>query len=1426
MAAKVVMYRSHEEQTSQMAQGMALASQIKRKKFTSSDEEASYSDYYPIIPGDVMSVKEILTTPKFPRHRTWEVLKETMDADELREREKWTLFGNEVEKVEIDVIRNQQMIRTRMDRMALRQELHKKKMVHMKYLEDLSMKAPDFPIPLRAHTVWEGMGVKLSCTVQGSPEPKVTWYKDGVPLTKSHQPWRYTLVQAFGLNTLEIRRCCAEDAGEYKAVAKSSLGEATTFATLHINSYEGPQAGLEISRTPLPVVEREALFGSTFAPTFVKEGEILTLRCSFSEPLLPFQQDVAWFRDGVPLRTSSRLQVHTALRSCSLTLNCVQKEHEGLYKVRLRTWTGYTEHSAYIYVKDASSVVPGGPGSPLLLEVSDVNRDYVFLRWQPPSADGASPVQGYYIERMEIGVGKWVRCNKDVQKACYYPVTGLNDGTMYQFRVCAVNQAGVGRPSKPTEPMFTSDPNEPSRTMVIKVDRGREVIITKDELEGRIRVPFPPTDVRVCELSDTYAVLCWNEPEPRGKELLTFNVERSVEGKNSWCLASMDTVVSSPRFVAFNLQKGTSYNFRVRSVNKYGVSDPSEPSEPVTLGKAQATPPAPKSVQATRDTDSSVLLQWTKPKDIEGILGYYLYFSEAGKSEWRTINNKPITANRFTVHGLTKGKQYVFRAKSVGRAGNSQYSDESEPVLVKSAVYVPSPPSAIVLLHCSGSEMLLNWRAPSWDGGSPVQGYYLDQREKAETTWREVNIKPIKERLFKVTNLHEGQYYQFHVFAANIVGTGKPSNPSEFFLCEEWTMAEPGPPYDLEFREVRRNSLVLMWAVPVYKGQSEISGYMIELSEGQESEDWTPVNEEPVTSTHFKVSGLKAGQTYRLRVSGVNEAGVGMPSLPSEPITAQTKPGTKEVEIGVDNDGFIYLAFEVDEMTKDSKFVWSKNYDEAIDAGRVRVETKNNKSVLTFLEPTEEDLGLYTVELSDNPEASSSYTFTAEDLERLTELGWHIRNPLIQLKSGWKVDVSEQGNVRLWLQTEALSNAAELRLILNDKEISSTQARKINFDKANGLVEILFDQLSREDEGSYTAQMRDGRAKNQFTLVFVDEKFRQTLAKSQANRRDWKRKAGPHFEQFLSWVVTPDCEMIMTCKVTNINKDTTLKWFKDGMELKQAVTDMSKCISTLTIPQVTKGEAGVYKVVVSDSRGEDESVLELLNEEFDRLMQHLSKACALSASPMRIQCTAEGFKLYCSLKYYLSYLKTSWHFKERRIDLDERTKPGSSMLKLWIEIFHPTESDKGKYTLEMFDGVDTHKRSLDLSGQAFDDAMLEYQRLKQVAVAERNRARVTKGLPDVVAIKEEKSLCLTCFADGEPAPEMFWLKNDREVVTRDQFHVAKEHKCSTLTINKVTMEDSGNYSIFVRNQYGTETVNVTVSVYKHGEKPRADAVEM
>lgn len=1402
-----------------MSHSVKVSSQKKKKTFTSSDEEASYHNTVPVISADGMSAKELLDIGRVPRHRTWEIMKDV--AQEEYRRIKWTLFGNEAEKMELDVSRTQHILRTRADKIALRNQGEEKVAAHKRYLDLLSKKAPDFTIPLRSHTVWEGMRVVFTCSVQGCPPPKVMWFKDGVPLRAPTHPWNYTLRQRFGLYTLEVRRCSPEDAGKYKVVAKSALGQATTFATLVVNSSQGAPAGSERSQTSEP----EAQFRSTFSPTWVTEGERLTLQCAFTCPLLPFQLDVGWCRDGVQLVPSRTLTIKTDGDLSSLTLEPMHKEYEGVYSVHLETRDGPAQHRAFVYVKDASAAVLGGPASPLAVQVTDINKDYVFLTWQPPSADGASPVEGYYVERLELSEGQWIRCNVHVQKTCHFPVFGLKPGALYQFRVCAVNKAGAGRPSKATDPVLTADPRDQTRTMVVSVDRGRTITITKDELEGEVKAPLPPRLVHVCEKSDTYVVLSWSEPEPRGREPLTYNVERSLVGKNSWELASLDMVVNSPRFPVYDLVKGKKYLFRVRAVNKYGVSDPSDSTAAISLGKPRALPAPPHSLLPFRDTDTSVTLTWKEPEDKDGILGYYLYYNEAGKQNWKTVNNKPHTDNSFTVHGLKTGREYVFRVKSVSRAGNSEYSEESASIRVKAAIRVPSAPSAIVLLVCTGSEMVLGWRAPAQSGGAPVQGYYLDKREEGTDLWREVNVKAVNQRQLKVSNLTSGNLYRFRVFAANVVGVGKPSAPSDLFLCERWTMPEPGCPYDVQIKEIRDTSVVVVWATPLYKGQSPIIGYLLELSQGDQSDDWTVINDQPISGPHYQVSGLETGQTYRLRVSAVNEAGVGSPSLPSEPVTVHTPPGSKDIEIAVDDEGFICLSYEAGDINEETLALWTKDYTEPIDESRAQARSQNNKSVLTFSDPTEEDLGLYSVEVTDNPNMSSSYDFTAEDLERLKELSWQIRNPLIGLECGWQVEVSEEGLVRLWLQTESLSDEAELRLIFNDREISSTPRRIITFDKASGLVKILFDPLSSEDQGSYTAQLRDGKAKNQFTLVFVDDKFQHTLALANTNRYNHKRKSGPHFQEYLSWAVTEQCELVIKCKVTNTTKDSILKWFKGGSELKGVVYDQTSGVSSFTIPQVTPEETGTYRAVVSDKRGEDQSNLQILDDEYDMVLQELSKQLALSAGPLSLELTEEGFRLSCSLKYYISSLKTSWIFKEKPID-QTRSRTGYSSQKVWIDLLQPTEKDRGNYTLQMFDGKDTHKRHLDLSGPAFTNALQEHQKLKQAAVEAKKRAHVIKGLPDVVAIMEGKTLCLTCFVDGDPTPEISWLRNDKEIVIQGQFAITMEQKCTTITINNVTMGNSGKYSILVSNKYGSETVDVTVSVYKRGDQPPEHAVMM
>lgn len=57
------------------------------------------------------------------------------------------------------------------------------------------------------------------------------------------------------------------------------------------------------------------------------------------------------------------------------------------------------------------------------------------------------------------------------------------------------------------------------------------------------------------------------------------------------------------------------------------------------------------------------------------------------------------------------------------------------------------------------------------------------------------------------------------------------------------------------------------------------------------------------------------------------------------------RTGTNEIELGVDEEGFIYMAFEAPEKNDSSEFIWSKDYEGPPDADRVQIEEKGNKWV-------------------------------------------------------------------------------------------------------------------------------------------------------------------------------------------------------------------------------------------------------------------------------------------------------------------------------------------------------------------------------------------------------------------------------------------------------------------------------------------------
>uniref|UniRef100_A0AAQ4RGL0 Myomesin 2a n=1 Tax=Gasterosteus aculeatus aculeatus TaxID=481459 RepID=A0AAQ4RGL0_GASAC len=788
---------------------------------------------------------------------------------------------------------------------------------------------------------------------------------------------------------------------------------------------------------------------------------------------------------------------------------------------------------------------------------------------------------------------------------------------------------------------------------------------------------------------------------------------------------------------------GKQYKFRIFAANIYGASEPSEPTGPIETLQLKGVPSAPGQVISTRETNTSVLIQWAPPKEPNQLIGYYIDQCVKGSKDWTSANHKPHKDTKFVVSGLTTGETYVFRVQAINELGLSDESQESAPLTVKAALTPPSAPYDIALLNCDGHSMVLNWKKPLHSGGANIKEYYVDKRRSGTTMWREVHIPPVTERLYKVEGLTEGAVYQFQVYAANLAGLGPAAKPSADLSCEAWTMPEPGPAYDLTFSEVRDKSLLVEWQKPVYTGSGAVTGYHVEYAKKGTSE-WTTANETAVSHRFLKVTSLEAGASYTFRVRAVNAAGVGMASMASDPVTAKAVEGSQEVSCVVDEkSGDIVLSFESCQITEGSQFIWKKDYKEMTDFSHgVVIKTEGSHSKLIFKNAEKEDFGTYSVSVTNTEGVSSSYTISAEELAKMLELSYDIRHPIIPLKSELAYKILERGRMRFWLQAEEISSNVTYKFFANNKELSG-----MSHDVSTGIIEFIMDHFTEENEGTFTCQITDGGGKGQSSLV------------------------------------------------ANLKKESVFHWYKEDTEIIPDVKpDLGSGVCKLPIKLIKKNVPNFHV-----KRATLQPVLPV------------SPPLGASAAELVINCTATGIQMQCHMKYFTSEMNITWCHGEAKLSHSDKIVIGGTPAMATIE---PTEKDKGKYSIVITNSENSHKRTLDLSGDVYEKAFAEFQKLKY----EYYFKFVVGGLPDVVTIMEKKTLSLTCTVCGEPKPQVSWLKNGADVELDDQYVVSLDQgKFASLTIKGVSMENSGRYTMIVQNKYGGESVDIVVSVYRHGE---------
>uniref|UniRef100_H2YFD0 Titin n=1 Tax=Ciona savignyi TaxID=51511 RepID=H2YFD0_CIOSA len=664
-----------------------------------------------------------------------------------------------------------------------------------------------------------GETITLSASIFGKPVPNATWTRNNVELDNTP---RTEIMDTGSTASLSIKDSTRDDSGDYVLHLKNTAGSRAISITVKVLDRPGQPIG------PLTI------------------SEVTSERCRLAWRAPENNGGAPVTHYNIEKRETSRLTwtlVESGIEGVTTKVHRLLKGNEYIFRVIAvnKYGRGVPLESVPVIAKNPFSV-PAAPGKP---QVSTVMKNSAVLTWTRPTSDGGSDISGYHIERKERNSLRWTRAVRRSVPSLHHKVTGLSEGSEYEFRVSAENAAGIGPPSECSTPALCK---EPVYCQKYSADGDlRKNLTVKSGTPIKIVVPIrgrPVPSVRWSkEGAPSVGERTQIETTETGTTLLIPESSRSDSGKYTLTLDNTSGSTSASCSVKVLDTPGPCQNISVKDISK---------------DYATAT--------------------WEPPANDGGsnITNYIVEKKETGRKAWSTITTG-CQRNHIKIN-LSEGLTYLFRVMAENENGIGVPVETSTPV---KATEVPGSPDRLEVVDVTKSSVALQWRKPDIDGGSKILGYVIESLEKDQNKW--MKRITVKEPQASITNLKEGKQYAFRVIALNKVGA---SDPREATTCTEAVTIQlsykvPGAPASCTVSYACKDSIVVNWQEPVKDGGSQITGYHLEVKD-RNSILWKKANRVVIRSTHFRVLGLQEGLEYEYRVSAENAAGIGKPSRPSE----------------------------------------------------------------------------------------------------------------------------------------------------------------------------------------------------------------------------------------------------------------------------------------------------------------------------------------------------------------------------------------------------------------------------------------------------------------------------------------------------------------------------------------------------------------